>query len=508
MLDIAERGRSLGVILIGAQQTASEIERRVTANASFRVVGRLDTAEAARDEYGFLTDAARARASILKPGTMFLHQPEMPVPLLVQFPFPAWATRKDEVGHRRDRRRPGSAHRPLTPPCASCTQATGTWAARSAASVAAGRVRGSAGRGRRHRARESVDIVLVAGDIFDSFSPPRTRERLLYEKLEELVRSGIQVVLLAGNHDHAGHMEALRGLAAPCRRAQLRRGLDGAGESAAPAAFARRERGGADRGAALGAGAVRTGLRVAVGEPAAPVQQYAGPDGGADRATCGASPPRRQSNLFSGHMLIDGAEIGPGGGERQIQIGQNFAVQAAALPTDAQYVALGHVHKPPAHAGGGSDPLRRLLAAARLRRIAAGVFGEGGRPQAGAAGGSARRWMCPAAGSFAMYAGARQDLSLHAEQYGDDLPQGNGRAGHAGTVAVPAGEGLLAERGRGDREAAATCRGATKPEERRGLQPDELFARYYGERKGAEISAEMREAFSALLREASEVAAS
>jgi len=97
ILDIAERGRSLGVILIGAQQTASEIERRVTANASFRVVGRLDAAEAGRGEYGFLPDAARARASIFKPGTMFVHQPEIPVPLLVQFPFPAWATRRDEV---------------------------------------------------------------------------------------------------------------------------------------------------------------------------------------------------------------------------------------------------------------------------------------------------------------------------------------------------------------------------------------------------------------------------
>ena len=97
ILDIAERGRSLGVILIGAQQTASEIERRVTANASFRVAGRLDAAEASRGEYGFLTDAARARASILKPGTMFVHQPEIPVPLLAQFPFPAWATRRDEV---------------------------------------------------------------------------------------------------------------------------------------------------------------------------------------------------------------------------------------------------------------------------------------------------------------------------------------------------------------------------------------------------------------------------
>ncbi len=97
VLDIAERGRSLGVILIGAQQTASEVERRVVANASYRIVGRLDTAEAQRGEYGFLTEATRARASLLKPGSMFLHQPEIPVPLLVQFPFPAWATRAEEV---------------------------------------------------------------------------------------------------------------------------------------------------------------------------------------------------------------------------------------------------------------------------------------------------------------------------------------------------------------------------------------------------------------------------
>jgi DNA helicase HerA-like ATPase len=102
VLDIAERGRSLGVILVGAQQTASEVERRVVANASYRIVGRLDTAEAQRGEYGFLTDAARARASLLKPGSMFVHQPEIPVPLLLQFPFPSWATRKEEVAESAD----------------------------------------------------------------------------------------------------------------------------------------------------------------------------------------------------------------------------------------------------------------------------------------------------------------------------------------------------------------------------------------------------------------------
>jgi uncharacterized protein len=98
LLDIAERGRSLGVILIGAQQTASEVERRVVANSAIRVVGRLDPAEASRPEYGFLPPAQRQRALLAKPGTMFVNQPELPVPLCVEFPFPAWATRPGEAG--------------------------------------------------------------------------------------------------------------------------------------------------------------------------------------------------------------------------------------------------------------------------------------------------------------------------------------------------------------------------------------------------------------------------
>ncbi len=97
LLDVAERGRSLGIILIGAQQTASEVERRVVANSAIRVVGRLDPAEARRDEYGFLPPVQRQRATILKPGSMYLAQPRLPVPLLVEFPFPAWATRSAEA---------------------------------------------------------------------------------------------------------------------------------------------------------------------------------------------------------------------------------------------------------------------------------------------------------------------------------------------------------------------------------------------------------------------------
>lgn len=96
LLDIAERGRSLGIILIGAQQTASEVERRIVSNSAVRVVGRLDSAEAGRPEYGFLPASQRIRATIAKPGAMFVAQPQIPVPLAIEFPFPAWATRLSE----------------------------------------------------------------------------------------------------------------------------------------------------------------------------------------------------------------------------------------------------------------------------------------------------------------------------------------------------------------------------------------------------------------------------
>lgn len=97
LLEIAERGRSLGIILIGAQQTASEVERRIVSNAAIRVVGRLDLAEAERPEYRFLPQSFRGRAGILQPGTMLVAQPDIPNPVLVNYPFPAWATRKDEA---------------------------------------------------------------------------------------------------------------------------------------------------------------------------------------------------------------------------------------------------------------------------------------------------------------------------------------------------------------------------------------------------------------------------
>lgn len=96
LVDIAQRGRSLGILLIGAQQSASRIHPEVLSNASIRVSGRLDAAEAERAEYGWMLPSTRARARLLKPGTMVLSQPAIPAPVVLEFPYPPWATRPEE----------------------------------------------------------------------------------------------------------------------------------------------------------------------------------------------------------------------------------------------------------------------------------------------------------------------------------------------------------------------------------------------------------------------------
>src|SRR5437762_6833922 len=83
--------------LNGGEQKEWDVGRRVIANSPYRVVGRLDTPKAQPRDYRFLPAVTRARASILKPGSMILQQPHIPIPLQIRFPFPSWATRADEA---------------------------------------------------------------------------------------------------------------------------------------------------------------------------------------------------------------------------------------------------------------------------------------------------------------------------------------------------------------------------------------------------------------------------
>ncbi len=58
-----------------------------------------------------------------------------------------------------------------------------------------------------------VDVVLVAGDVFDTFLPPAEAEEVFYGALKELA-DGRAVVIVAGNHDDAVRLNAAAPLAA------------------------------------------------------------------------------------------------------------------------------------------------------------------------------------------------------------------------------------------------------------------------------------------------------
>jgi exonuclease SbcD len=50
--------------------------------------------------------------------------------------------------------------------------------------------------------RESIDVVIVAGDLFDAFNPPNEASELLYRTLHRLSNQGKRAVIaIAGNHD-------------------------------------------------------------------------------------------------------------------------------------------------------------------------------------------------------------------------------------------------------------------------------------------------------------------
>ena len=96
--DVAERGRSFRVVLIGAEQTASQVDYRVITQAATSVVGRQKYAELVKEEYAHLQGTLREKAASLLPGEMILDQPFFRIPITVKFPLTPWATSEESRG--------------------------------------------------------------------------------------------------------------------------------------------------------------------------------------------------------------------------------------------------------------------------------------------------------------------------------------------------------------------------------------------------------------------------
>ena len=61
--------------------------------------------------------------------------------------------------------------------------------------------------------REEIDLVLIAGDIFDTYTPSAEAEELFYQKIKKVAGQGRAVLLISGNHDDGVRLSAAAPLA-------------------------------------------------------------------------------------------------------------------------------------------------------------------------------------------------------------------------------------------------------------------------------------------------------
>ena len=89
LLDIAERGRYLGLVLFSAQQFRSQVHRRVVGNSGTSLFGRMDPDELSTPGYAVLSPATRTKLATLEKGQLMIRHPHFTQPIFVRFPRPA-----------------------------------------------------------------------------------------------------------------------------------------------------------------------------------------------------------------------------------------------------------------------------------------------------------------------------------------------------------------------------------------------------------------------------------
>lgn len=90
ILDVTERGRSLGVVLFGAEQFRSDIHNRVTGNCSTHAYGRTNSIETTKGDYSSIPSTYKNMLTRLEQGEYILQNPIFRSLLKIRFPKPIY----------------------------------------------------------------------------------------------------------------------------------------------------------------------------------------------------------------------------------------------------------------------------------------------------------------------------------------------------------------------------------------------------------------------------------
>jgi DNA repair protein SbcD/Mre11 len=190
---------------------------------------------------------------------------------------------------------------------------------------------------------EDVDLVLIAGDLFETTVPSPKAQGLVMRALLALCAEGRQVVAIAGNHDNASLLDSVY------RPVLGELGLHVLGTPKAPGAggtLSLTTRGGESAMvAAIPFLSQRYAVRAAellLHEQSEHALDYARRMTEIVKLLTEAFRPD-SVNIVMAHTFVRGGTRG--GGEREVQTSLEYQVPAAMLPTSAHYAALGHLHR-------------------------------------------------------------------------------------------------------------------------------------------------------------------
>lgn len=90
LLDIAERGRSLGIILFSVEQFRSAIHDRVKGNCATHAYGRTNAIEVSKSDYRYIPKVYQNMMTRLSPGEYIIQNPALRSLVNVKFPRPIY----------------------------------------------------------------------------------------------------------------------------------------------------------------------------------------------------------------------------------------------------------------------------------------------------------------------------------------------------------------------------------------------------------------------------------
>jgi exonuclease SbcD len=190
---------------------------------------------------------------------------------------------------------------------------------------------------------EMPDLILLAGDLYDTAAPSPASTRLVTRALSALRRTGARVVAIGGNHDNGAALDALRPWA-DAAGIELRgsvsdkpddliiRGTTDGGESWQVVALPFLSQRFAIRAAEM--------YELTAAEASQTYADHIARLIG--KLSAGFDQPGTV-NLLTAHLTVVGASTG--GGEREAHTVMGYAVPASVFPPNAHYVALGHLHR-------------------------------------------------------------------------------------------------------------------------------------------------------------------